>query len=378
MFKRELRRFGSRKIYLFGMVLVPVFVAVFFMSLLSPSLPNRVPTAVVDLDHSEMSREVTRNLKALQTIDIVKDYESYDAALAGVRRGEVFGFFVIPAEFQKKTLSMQSPTLEYFSNLTYFVPGTLAFKGFKTTAVATTAGVVQQTLTAVGIENTASLIQPVSIDIFGIGNPWMSYAIYLCPTFSMATLVLMIMLMTALSITNEIKNGTSVQWLASSGGSMLRAVVSKLVPQTVVFWSVGLFILWLLYGYGHFPLNGSLWVMIAATMLMVVASQALGLLIASVLPNPRMSFIVCALTGILAFSFTGFSFPVESMYGYLGVFSWLAPVRYWFLIYINESLNGYALFYSRYFFVALICFVPVSLLFLRNLRKACLNPVYVP
>ena len=155
------------------------------------------------------------------------------------------------------------------------------------------------------------------------------------------------------------------------------AVITKLLPQTVVFTAVGFFIQWMLFGYSHMPMNGSIGWMLLATFLTVVAAQSIATLFASIVPNPRMALILCALTGILAFSFTGFSFPVESMYGYLGVFSWLAPVRYWFLIYINEALNGYAVYYSRWFFVALLLFPFVCSAGLWNLKRVSLNPVYV-
>ena len=377
--KREIARLGSRKMYFFGMVLVPIFVAVFFLSILGEGLPERVPTAVVDLDHSQLSRSVTRSLKALQVLDINKDCESYDQALDETRAGSIFGFFVIPANFEKDALSGESPTLEYYSNMTYFVPGTLAFKGFKTVAVGTSAGVVRQTLQGVGIDPDQSegLIQPLDIELFGLNNPWMNYAIYLCPSFTMCAFVLMIMLMTAFSITMEIKNGTSPDWLATARGSMGMAVTTKLLPQTVIWFCVGLFIQWLFFGYSHFPLNGSLFWMIVALLLVIVASQAFALFICSLVPNPRLAFSLCALFGILSFSFTGFSFPVESMYGALAVFSWLAPIRYWFLIYINEALNGVGLFYSRLYFCALILFPLVSTLLLRRLKRACLTPVYV-
>ena len=246
---------GSRKMYIFGMLVVPVFMAFFFLDLLSPGLPNRVPTAVVDLDHSTMSRTVTRSLEALQVLDLSERCESYDQALERVRQGKIFGFFVIPADFEKNALSGNEPTLEYYSNMTYFVPGTLAFKGFKTVAVATSGGVVQQTLVSLGATpgQVAALVQPLSLDVYGLNNPWMSYSIYLCPSFTMATFVLMIMLMTVFSITIEIKEGTSPQWLATSHGSILVAVASKLLPQTVIFAAVGIFIQWLFFGLSHFP-----------------------------------------------------------------------------------------------------------------------------
>lgn len=378
--RREIRQLCSRRMYIFGMVIVPVFVAVFFLSILSEGLPEHVPTAVVDLDHSSMSRSVTRTLKTLQLLDISEDCESYDDALASVREGAVFGFFVIPANFEKDALSGKAPTLEYYTNMTYFVPGTLSFKGFKTVAVATSGGVVKETLMSLGINpgTIAEIVQPVVIDQFPLNNPWMNYAVYLCPSFTMCTFVLMIMLMTVFSITMEIKQGTSVQWLATAKGHMSVALTSKLLPQTVIFWCVGLFILWLLFGYSHFPLNGSLGWMIVATFLTVVASQGFAVFISSVVPNPRLAFSLCALFGILSFSFTGFSFPVQSMYGYLAIFSWLAPIRYWFLIYVNEALNGVAVYYSRYYYAILLLFAPVAGLMMWNLKRACLKPVYVP
>ncbi len=378
--KREINRMCSRRMYLCGMVIVPLFIAVFFLSILSEGLPEHVPTAVVDLDHSSMSRSVTRSLKALQLLDINQECESYDKALDAVRQGSVFGFFVIPANFERDALSGRTPTLEYYTNMTYFVPGTLSFKGFKTVAVATAGGVVKETLVSLGLtpDQVSELVQPVAIDQFPLNNPWMNYAIYLCPSFTVCTFVLMIMLMTVFSITIEIKNGTSTRWLEVAKGRITVALASKLLPQTIVFFSVGLFILWLLFGYSHFPLNGSLGWMIVATFLTVIASQSFAVFICSVVPNPRLAFSLCALFGILSFSFTGFSFPVQSMYGFLAVFSWLAPIRYWFLIYVNEALNGVALYYSRLYFAALLLFPLGTFTMLWHLKRACLKPVYVP
>ena len=378
--RRQIRLMCSRKMYLFGMILVPIFVAVFFLDLLWPGLPLNVPTAVVDLDHSEMSRQVTRSLNATELLDVKVEAESYDQALEKVRTGEVFGFFVIPANFQRDALAGNSPTLEYYSNMTYFVPGTLAFKGFKSVAVATAGGVIQNVLSSMGVAPQASeaLIKPLDLGINAIGNPWMNYSYYLTPSFSMATFALMVMLMTVFTITIEIKHDTSRQWLATAHDNIWVALAGKLLPMTVIFSAVGLFILWLLFGWRHFPMNGSLGAVVAATLLMVPAYQMFAVFICSVLPNPRLAFSICSLFGILSFSFTGFSFPVEDMYGALAVFSYLAPVRYWLLIYFNEALNGYPLFFSRYYFVALILFSLFGGILVARLKRACLKPVYVP
>lgn len=378
--KRELRQLTSRRMYLCGMILVPVFVTLFFIGILWEGLPEHIPTAVVDLDHSPMSRAVTRSLKAMQVLDITEECESYDQAIAEVRKANIMGFFVIPANFEKNALSMEQPTLEYYTNMTYFVPGTLAFKGFKTVAVATAAGVVTQTLESLGLTSAqaSSVIQPIDIDIHPIGNPWMNYGIYLCPSFCYCTLVLMIMLMTAFSVTMEIKNGTSVQWLSVAKGRISVALLSKLLPQTVIWFIDGIFITSLLFRWCGFPFNGSMAWFMLALLLTVIASQSFSVFVCSVVPNPRLSFITNALFGILTFSFAALSFPVQSMYGYIAVFSWLAPFRYLLLIYFNLGLNGIDIYYSRLYMAALLIFPIAATLLLGRLRRACLNPVYVP
>lgn len=378
--KRELRQLTSRRMYLCGMILVPVFVTLFFIGILWEGLPEHIPTAVVDLDHSPMSRAVTRSLKAMQVLDITEECESYDQAIAEVRHGNIMGFFVIPANFEKKALSMQQPTLEYYTNMTYFVPGTLAFKGFKTVAVATAAGVVTQTLESLGLTEAqaGSIVQPVDLDLHPIGNPWLNYGIYLCPSFCFCTFVLMIMLMTAFSITMEIKKGTSVEWMAVAKDRISVALTSKLLPQTVIWFIIGLFITSVLFTWNGFPFYGSMWWFLLALLLTIVASQAFTVFVCSLVPNPRLAFIFCALFGILTFSFAALSFPVESMYGFIAIFSWLAPFRYLLLIYFNLGLNGLDIYYSRLFMAALLVFPIVSVLLLNRLRRACLNPVYVP
>ena len=66
------------------------------------------------------------------------------------------------------------------------------------------------------------------------------------------------------------------------------------------------------------------------------------------------------------------------MYAPIAIFSYAFPCRYMFLIYIFSALNAFPLWYSRIYFAALIAFPLVCSLLLWRLKKACLNPVYVP
>ena len=53
------------------------------------------------------------------------------------------------------------------------------------------------------------------------------------------------------------------------------------------------------------------------------------------------------------------------------------PMRYYFMIYIDQVLNGIDLYYSRYYFAMLIGFVLLPFTFGWYLKRKCLNPVYI-
>lgn len=92
---REIRRMTRYPVYLVMMIVVPIGCALFFISLMHEGLPLKVPTAIVDLDHSSMSRQITRSLSAMELVEIADKEESYSKALAAVRRGDIFGLSLI-------------------------------------------------------------------------------------------------------------------------------------------------------------------------------------------------------------------------------------------------------------------------------------------
>lgn len=370
----------SRKLYLIVMVFVPLLCTLFFLSLMREGLPVRVPTAIVDLDNSTLSRSMTRSLDAVQMVDITTSCESYQAARAAVQRGEVYGFYIIPRNFQEDALAGRKPVINYYCDMTYFVPGSFSYKGYKSVAVQATAAMVAQAAAAKGVNaNTMSaLIRPISIDVNQIHNPWTNYSLYLTPSFSAGILELIIIMVTIMTLMYEIKEQTSRRWLRNNNNSIVMAVTGKLLPQTLIFCIVGWCMQALIFGYAQFPIHCSRWVLFGSMFLFVLACQGFGLFVACIMPNPRMALSIGTLFAMLAFSFTGFSFPVQDMYGALGVFSWFAPVRYYFMIHIQQVLNGVDLWYSRWWFVILIVMALAPMIMLWRLKRACIKQVYIP
>ena len=380
VFKRSVRQLASRRIYWLTMVVMPLFCMIFLTDLLREGLPIKAPAAVVDYDRSELSRRMIQSLNGAQMSRITAVYDNIGDARRAMQRGEIYGFYLIPENFQSDLLSVRTPTVSYYTNMAYYVPASLLYKNFTASALYAKADVLSGLLTDVGVdaEEIVPLLQPINIEVRGLSNPWLDYAVYLCNSFVPAIMQLMIFLTTAFVVCQEMKRATSPLWLRLAKGSVIRALSAKLLPQTIGWQIMMLFMLWWFYGKNGFVMNGSWGWMILSEMMFVLACQGFALFVVGVLPNLRLALSVGALVGVLSFSIGAFSFPYESMYGSIGVFSWLVPVRYNFLIYIDQALNGIDVYYSRIFYVAYIVFMLLPLLVIKRLKRELLNPVYVP
>lgn len=377
---RSLVQIVRRPVLWVAMLGLPLFLFLFVTSMLENGLPTRIPAAIVDLDDSQLSREITQSLGSMQMVNLTHSYTSFTEAKHAVQKGEVYGFFLIPENFQSDLLSAREPAITFYTNMVYFVPGSLLFKSFKTTATFTKVGVAADVVNTVGgnAEELASLIQPVNIQARGIGNPSLNYGVYLSNSFIPGILQLMIMLVTAFSLGQEIKYHSSVRLLKMADGSIIKALFGKIFPQTVIWWIIAMFMMAWLYKFNHYPMHGSWFWLALSELLFVIACQAFAITVFGLVPNLRLSLSICALLGILNFSISAYSFPVPSMYSAIGIFSYLMPARYNFLIYGNIALNGLPIYYSRVWFAVYLIYPLLPFLVMRRIKKDMAKPVYAP
>lgn len=380
IFVRSVLQIVRRPIYWVAFFFLPLFIFLMMSSLMSEGLPFQVPAAIVDKDGSSVSREVSQTLAGMQLVDVRKTCNSFTEARHDMQKGDIFGYFLIPENFQQDLLSGRKPEITFYTNMTYFVPATMLLKTFQATALYTKAGITMNVLEAVGAtpDQVTPLLLPVNIEARAIHNPGLNYAIYLCNSFVPCVLQLMIFLVTCFSLGQEIKYGTSVKLIRMAGGSTIKAIAAKLMPQTIIWMVIAIFMEAWLFKINGYPVYGSWFWLTLSELMFVLACQGMALFFFGLFPNLRLSLSISALTGILSFSIAAFSFPVESMYPSVGIFSWIVPTRYNFLIYIDQALNGIDIYYSRIWFVAYIVFMLLPLLLVRRIGKCMEKPVYAP
>lgn len=378
VFQRELRQMFSRPIYLFGSVFTLVFCSIFFLSLLNEGLPMKLPIGLIDHDQSSISRRFYRELNSLQGVYVDQYYANHQEARMAMQNGEIFGFIEVPQGMYSDILANRRPSIGIYSNQAFMIPGTLAYKNFLTMGNLASGAVQREVLRAKGYTDDVimGIIQPVLIDMHSVGNPWSHYGVYLVNVILPGILQLCILLMTIFSIGYELKVKTSREWLAAGGNSMGCAMMGKLLPYTILFTFMGLGLNVLLYRVMGFPLQGSIWMMFAASFLLVLAAQAVGVFMIGLFPVLRDGVSFSAIYGIISISLAGMTFPLESMPAPVFGIGQVFPLRHYYLIYVHEGMFNGGLGSCWIQYVALLCFLLVPFTVIRRLERALINQNY--
>lgn len=379
--RREVGIYSRRPLFLFCLLVAPVICVVFLVTLMKEGLPTELPAGIVDEDNTKISRTIARTIDALEETDIRYRYTDFSEARKAMQRGEIYAFFYIPEGTTEKAISNRQPRVSFYTNEAYLVPGSMLMKDMRTASELSGLALTRENLYGHGAteDRAMGVIQPIVIETHPLNNPELDYSVYLNNILVPGILILLIMLSTAYTIGLEWKQGTQMQLYAMAGESPSVALIGKLLPQTLIF--IMMFILYDVYFYKimHFPCNSGIWSMIALGILTVFASQGFGVFFFGVFSGGmRIALCLCSLWGILSFSLAGFTYPVLAMSPVLKAASWLFPLRQYYLIYVNQALNGYPLAYVALPVAVLVLFALTPATMMWKYRQAFLKYKYKP
>jgi ABC-2 type transport system permease protein len=256
----------------------------------------------------------------------------------------------------------------------------MMMKDLKIVSTLGSAGLGQATMRAKGLTDRQiqTLLQPVTVDLHQIANPWSSYNVYLTTVMVPGIIMLFILLISSYSLGTELKFATSKKWMEMADGHMMVALLGKFLPQTMIWLAI-------IYGYQFyvfyqlgFPHLGSPWMLVLLGLMQVLASQGFGIFAFGLMPSLRMSMSISSLWAVLSISMAGSAFPIMGMDGALQAMSWLFPLRHYWMMYQTCVFNGFSLIESWFHFAALIAFMLLPWLVLKKIKNAMLTYVYIP
>lgn len=363
--QRELKIWKKRPVYVLAPLGAMLFCSLFFLTFFGQGTPAELPIAVVDMDDTSLTRNFIRQLDATELGRTVR-YDNYSRAREALQKGEVTAICVLPENMYSDVLAGRQPVASFYINTMYYVGGMMTYKNLMTMFNLSIGAVQRETMRAMGVAEDAIMasIQPIVIDVHQIGNPTTDYTAYLANILLPGLLELLVIMTVAYALSTELKYGTSARLLETSGNSMTTVLVGKLLPFTVLFTVLGCLLVLLLYGPMHFPLAGSIWAMMLNIVLMVLASEAFAICIVALLPVCRLAVCISAFLGILAFSLSGFTVPLEQMPGFFRGMATLFPLRPYYNFYVSETMfaTGFPGWWQQVVHYLLFLLAPVPLL----------------
>lgn len=377
---RELLILRQNHIYRFCMVLFPIIVVFFFTSMLDDGVPTSLPVGVVDLDNTSTTRALTRRLDGMQMSHVAAHYPSVSEARKAVQQGDIYGFIYIPKGTTSNLLASRQPKISFYYSNTTLAAGSMVMKDLKTVSTLGSAALGQATMRAKGLtdKQIQTLLQPITVDLHQIANPWSSYNIYLTTVMVPGIIMLFIFLISTYSLGTELKFNSSKKWLEMADNRMFVALLGKFLPQTLIWLALVYGYEWYVFYHLGFPHLGGPWMLVLLGLIQVLASQGFGIFAFGLMPSLRMSMSISSLWAVLSISMAGSAFPVMGMDAPLQSLSWLFPLRHYWMIYQTCIFNGFPLVESWFHFAALAGFMLLPWLVIGKIKNAMLTYVYIP
>lgn len=371
--QREVVRMTHQPMYLTLMLVLPLTSFAFFALLFNQGVARNIPIAILDEDHTTLSRKVAQMIDDTPTAMVAYDIQDIDEGERLMREGRVMAIVQIPAFFEKCILSNTQTHIENYVSGTNITVNGLLSKDIQTAVTTFSAGIQLQLLTKQGLTERQAMAQlmPVRFDRHVLFNPYINYGYYLAPSFLPMMLLIFVVLTTVFSIGTELKNATAREWLRTADDSVGAALLGKTLPVTVGMFLLSLAMFVIIFKVVGTPLNGSLAIILTGTLLFIMSYQAISVLIVSLLANLRLSLSIGGGYSVLAFTFSGLTFPIMAMWEPMQWLSRLFPFTYYTDLFVDQMLRGAPVVCSLPDLGWMSLFVVLPLLCLPRLKRVC-------
>ncbi len=376
--RREFGRIVRYPIYPTMMIILPMLSFTLVYLLFAKGLPRDIPIAVCDDDRTELSRQVISMIDQTPTPMVAYEIQSVDEGERMIKQGKAQAVVYVPKNFQKDILNNNPTTVAAYINGINISANGLLNKDIQTAVTTFSSGVEIQILMKQGLSEAEAYEQmmPIYFDRHVLFNPYTNYGYFLLPSFMPMMLMIFTLLLTVFCIGSELKNSTSGEWFAAAGGRVSAAIVGKVTPYTAAMFLMFLFMNTIMYKWYGVPLNGNKWVLFLGGLMFIMAYQAIGVMFIAVLSNLRLALSLGGGYSVLAFTYSGLTFPLMAMDWYVRGFSFIFPFTYYTEIFVDQAIRGAPVMYSVKYLGILALFIILPLASLPRLKKVATDSRY--
>ena len=305
-----------------------------------------VAVAVVDNDHSQLSRRMAADINASKELTVAAVTNTYDEAMDLVEKDKADVILSIPPHFSRD-----------ISQLDVEANGVNATKGMLGMQYVVSS--VASTLQAVNTEEGRNVQEPMGSVLYRF-NPTLNFKHYMIPALMVFLIIMICGFLPALNLVSEKETGT-IEAMNVTPVSRTVFVLSKLIP----FWVTGILVvtIGILIGflvYGVAP-AGNIACIYLATILLSLVMSGLGVTIANKSATILQTIFVM-FAFIIIFQLMGGLFtPIGSMPEWAQYITYAVPPRFFNEIMRSIYLKGTTIFELRSQFIWLAAYAVLAI-----------------
>ncbi|MFK5982854.1 MAG: ABC transporter permease [Flavobacteriaceae bacterium] len=340
--KNELSLIFEDKSILLTCLVAPILYAFFIGSIYTEKNVSEIPIAVIDFDHSNLSRKVSQLINTSEKVKVEGHYSTLEDAMFHFNNLEVQGIVILPKNFQKQTINLDGAHVELILNNTKFLTSNEINKSVQQVVLTIAGGVRMQYFISnkIPAEIAKQRAQPILPVVKSIYNATNNYGDYLLPILLILILQQTLIIGFGQSIVHELKHGI-LQNLETFSFFRFMKVISAKSSYYLVLYVAYFFVFYKLI-FPHFSLtfNGSIFLHLFLSLLFILVVILYTILFASFFKT------VIGWTEILAFStyplflVSGYSWPIDAMPKALQIFANILPSTPYFSVFNSLAAEG--------------------------------------
>lgn len=373
--QREWNRIKSKWVLLMVTFVGPLIAFLLVMSIFSTNVPRDLPVAVVDMDHSALSRTINRWTDATAIAESDRSYINLEDARNAMEVGKVDAVLYIPEGTEKAIIKGESSTIVLFLNNANVVKAGLMNSGIRKALSTLSSGIKlkKQLQQARNQKEVMARIMPIKINSFVLFNPFISYSYFLTLGLMPIILIVFTLLGTTHAIGSELLRGSGPKWLAVADGNIIFALTGKVLPYTFIFTILAMMMNVILIQQLGLPIHGKLHIILVSEFILIVSYQFLAIFFLGLFSNLRLSLSIGSAYCMLALTYSGLTFPESGMPAFGQAIAGIFPFTYWLKIFIGQTLRGEPAAYGIYPMYTMLAFIVLGIMFIPRLKHLLEN-----
>lgn len=292
---------------------------------------RNVATMVVDHDRTVASRVFVDAFTASGYFRVAGRSDRSGDLGHALDRGTAVAGIEIPAGYQADLAAGRRPSVQLIVDGSNSNTATVA-QGYATK-------IAQQLGASIAAARVGGGTLPVEVRSRAWFNPSLESQVYNVPAVIGVIVLLMCLLLTAMAVVREREVGTLEQLLVSplSPGEL---ILGKTIPVALIAMMQLTIVTTVAFFWFDIPIRGSIWVLLLAAALFILAGLSFGLFISTISSTQQEAFLSMYLFILPAIILSGFFYPIETMPRGFQELTLINPLRHFLEIVRGVFLKG--------------------------------------